>query len=137
LECVNDRADDFNGASLVELLQWRAALQPHAPAYTFLGDANQEECVLTYAQLDRQARARAGLVASLGVGRECVLLVYPQGLDYIAAFFGCLYNGSIAIPIPPPHPVQLKRTLPRFQAVVNDAKPTVVLTLSRIRSKIG
>src|SRR5205085_2064005 len=35
------------------------------------------------------------------------------------------------------HPVQLKRTLPRFQAVVNDAKPTVVLTLSRIRSKIG
>lgn len=127
----------FKGASLVELLQWRASIQPHAPAYIFLGDTNQEEGVLTYAQLDRQARALAGLLNSFGVGRERVLLVYPQGLDYIAAFFGCLYNGSIAIPIPPPHPVQLKRTLPRFQAVVNDAEPVVALTVSRIQSKIG
>ena len=31
-----------------------------------------------------------------------VLLLYPSGLDFIAAFMGCLYGGAIAVPAYPP-----------------------------------
>jgi acyl-CoA synthetase (AMP-forming)/AMP-acid ligase II len=33
-----------------------------------------------------------------------VSLLYPPGIDYIAAFFGCLYAGVIVVPACPPEP---------------------------------
>ena len=33
-----------------------------------------------------------------------VLLLVPPGLDYVAAFFGCLYAGAVAVPAYPPNP---------------------------------
>ena len=59
---------------------------------------------------------------------ERALLIYPPGLDYIAAFFGCLYAGVIAVPAYPPNPAQLKRTLPRLGMIAHDARPSVALT---------
>lgn len=46
-------------ATLVELLRQRAEAQPDKMAYTFLQDGEIEEASLTYAELDRQARAIA------------------------------------------------------------------------------
>jgi len=60
------------------------------------------------------------------------LLLYPPGLEFIAAFCGCLYAGVIAIPAPPPDAARLKRTLPRLQAIAKDAQASLVLTTSRI-----
>jgi len=59
--------------------------------------------------LDEKARAIAAYLQSqLSVG-DRVLLVYPQGLESIAAFFGCLYAGVVAIPAPAPEAARLKR----------------------------
>jgi acyl-CoA synthetase (AMP-forming)/AMP-acid ligase II len=63
---------------------------------------------------------------------ERALLLYPPGLEYIAAFFGCLYGGAVAVPAYPPDLVRPERTLPRFRAIAHDAQPAVALTTSAI-----
>src|SRR6476619_4138148 len=121
-------------ATLVDLLRWRAAHQPDRHAYTFLQDGEAEAVDLTYRELDRRARAIGALLQSLGVAGERALLLYPPGLDYIAAFFGCLYAGVVAVPAYPPNPARLERTLPRLRAIALDAQTCVALTTSPIMS---
>ena len=41
-----------------------------------------------------------------------VALIYPPGLDLVAAFYGCLYVGVVPVTIRPPHPQNLQTTLP-------------------------
>ena len=103
--------------TLVDLLRDRASQHPNRTAYTFLEDGEREVSSLTYRQLDEKVRAIAAhLQAQLTIG-DRVLLVYPQGLEAIAALFGCLYAGMIAIPAPAPETSRLKRTLPRLEAI--------------------
>jgi len=58
------------------------------------------------------------------------LLMYEAGLDYIAALAGCLYAGVVAVPVFPPDPLRVARTLPRLEAIVNDAQASVLLGTS-------
>jgi acyl-CoA synthetase (AMP-forming)/AMP-acid ligase II/acyl carrier protein len=122
----------FHSATLVELLRWRALHQPHIVGYTFLTDGERQESTLTYGELDRQARAVANLLAKLKASGERALLVYPPGLEFMAGFFGCLYAGVVAVPVYPPDPSRLNRTLPRLQAIAADAGAKIVLTTSSI-----
>ena len=123
-------------STLVEVLRWRARHQPEERGYTYLLDGEAEADHLTYAELDCQARSIGALLQSYGARGERALLLYPTGLEFIAAFFGCLYAGVTAVPLPPPHPAQPQRTLPRLRAIANDAQPTIVLTISSILSKV-
>jgi acyl-CoA synthetase (AMP-forming)/AMP-acid ligase II len=123
-------------SSLVELLRWRAFQQPEQRVYTYLTDGETEGPHLTYEALDRQARAIGALLQSYQASGQRALLLYPAGLEFIAAFFGCLYAGVIAVPLPPPNMAQPQRTLPRLRNIVNDAQPTLVLTTSSILSKV-
>lgn len=120
-------------SSLVELLRWRALHQADQLAYTFLLDGETKEAAFTYEELDRRARAIGAWLQSIGMNGERVLLLYPAGLEYIAAFFGCLYAGAIAVPTYPP---QLNRSLLRLQTIVADAQAKVAMTTAPILSKI-
>ncbi|MGB8510245.1 MAG: AMP-binding protein, partial [Pyrinomonadaceae bacterium] len=124
-------------STLVDLLRWRAEHQPHRLGYTFLSNGEDEEVSFTYAELDRQARIIGGLLQSRVKPGERVLLLYPSGLKFIAAFFGCLYSGVIAVPVYPPDPARLDLTLLRFQSIVNNARPAAALTTSAILSKFS
>ena len=53
------------------------------------------------------------------------MLLYPAGLEFIAAFFGCLYAGVVAVPVYPP---RRNRSLIRIQAIADDAEAKVALT---------
>jgi acyl-CoA synthetase (AMP-forming)/AMP-acid ligase II len=119
-------------STLVELLRGRAQQQPQERAYTFLIDGEKEGPQLTYAELDCQARAIGAKLQQHRAQGERALLLYPPGLEFITAFYGCLYAGVIAIPAPPPDAARLKRTLPRLQAIAKDAQTSLVLTTSRI-----
>ncbi len=119
--------------TLVDLLRRRAAQQPDARGYTFLADGEQDEVSLTYQELDRQARSIAAMIRSAGASGEPVLLVFPSGLEFIAAFFGCLYSGSIAVAAYPPRP---NRAMDRFAVIARDSGAQVVLTLEGIRSRL-
>jgi acyl-CoA synthetase (AMP-forming)/AMP-acid ligase II len=122
--------------TIIELLRDRASQQKDGHAYTFLIDGKTESQPLTYGELDRQAKAIGALLQQYQAKGERALLLYPQGLEVIAAFCGCLYAGVIAIPVPPPESGRLKRTLPRLRAIVKDAQATFALTTAGILSLI-
>lgn len=123
----------FEPASIVELLRWRAERQADQVLYTYLVDGKREEVSLTFGELDLRARAIAAWLQRAGVAGERVLLLFPPGLEYIAAFFGCLYNKAVAVPAYPPRP---NRSLDRLQAILYNARPAIALTTNTIMSQI-
>ncbi|GAB5522533.1 MAG: fatty acyl-AMP ligase [Roseivirga sp.] len=117
----------FSPTSLVDILQWRSVNQPERLAFRFLKDGEGEEELLSYRELDERAKSVAALLqASVNRG-DRALLLFPAGFDFISAYFGCLYAGVIAIPIPPPHPARLQKTMQPTLNIVADAAPTVAL----------
>ncbi|MHC4829303.1 MAG: AMP-binding protein, partial [Planctomycetota bacterium] len=120
--------------SLVELLRARAAEPSAAPAYRLVERGDDVRERLTYAQLHARARAIAARLRETCRAGDRVLLLYPPGLAYIEAFFGCLYAGVIGVPAYPPDPTNLDRTLPRLLSVVGDAGPSAILTLSLFKA---
>ena len=111
--------------TLVDLLRQRAAYRPHDRAFTFLVDGEHEELNITYAELDRKARAVGAWLMDRGMTGKRALLLYPSGLDFIAAFMGCLYGGAIAVPAYPP---RKNRSVERIEAIAADAAASVALT---------
>ena len=120
-------------ATIDALLRWRGRQHPDKLLYTFLANGEVEEAVLTYRGLDRQARTAGALLQKLDARGERALLLYPPSLDFIAAFFGCLYAGVVAVPAYPP---RNQRHLPRIQSILSDSQARLVLTTSSLKSKI-
>ncbi len=112
-------------SNLVELLRYRALHQPNQTAFTFLENEEGLESTLTYQQLDAKARAIAVYLQNILTPGDRVLLLYPPGLDYIAAFFGCLYAELIAIPLYSP---RNNRYMLRIQAIMEDSQAQIALT---------
>jgi acyl-CoA synthetase (AMP-forming)/AMP-acid ligase II len=124
----------INVKNLVELLRGLAYQDPDYSVYTYLVDGESEEVSLTHHELDLRARAIGARLQDLGATSERVLLLFPPGIDYITAFFGCLYAGAVAVPTYPPDPMRLERTMPRFMSIVNDAQPSFSLTTGPVLS---
>ncbi|HEV2764701.1 MAG TPA: AMP-binding protein, partial [Pyrinomonadaceae bacterium] len=124
--------DEFG--TLVDLLRGRAQYQPARPVYTFLNDGEAEEAQLTYAELDRRARAFSVVLRQTITEGARVLLLYPPGLEYITAFFGCLYAGAVAVPAYPP---RRNRSLLRLESIFADADANVALTTDEILARIA
>jgi acyl-CoA synthetase (AMP-forming)/AMP-acid ligase II len=120
--------------TLVDLLRARAEEKPDFRQYTFLVDGDDAEVSFTCAELDERARAIATWLQAVGNPGDRAVLLFPPGLDYIAAFFGCLYAGVVAVPAYPPDPFRLERSLPRLATILADAQPRFLLTTSEIRS---
>lgn len=112
--------------SFVAVLRDRARRQPERKAYSYLHNGDREQGHLTYGDLDRHARAIASELLGLGAKGSRALLLYPPGLEFIKTFFGCLYAGVVAIPVP-----LVRRSLPRLQALAEDAEASFALTDSR------
>ncbi|MEL4894157.1 fatty acyl-AMP ligase [Crocosphaera sp. Alani8] len=119
--------------NLVEILRYRAINQPKKKAYTFLKDGEKELISLTYEELDIQSKNIAKRMLVLGTSGERALLLYPPGIEFITAFFGCLYAGIIPIPLYPP---KRNQNLLRLQSVISDAGAKISLTTQNILDNI-
>ncbi|WP_313930037.1 non-ribosomal peptide synthetase [Trichocoleus sp. FACHB-262] len=119
--------------TMVELLRERASQQANQRAFTFLADGETESDWLTYADFDQRSRAIAAQLQALNLQGERALLLYPPGLDYLTAFFGCLYAGVVAVPAYPPRNA---RNTPRILSMVQDAEAAIALTTSSLVDKI-
>ncbi len=117
-----------NCCTLIDLLENRAVHNPALPLFTFLEDGEREQGSVSAATLAMQARSIAVWLEQLGLSDKRILLIFPQGLEFIASFFGCIYASSIAVPAPMPDPTRVARTLPRLQGILADATPAAVLT---------
>ncbi|WP_165497796.1 non-ribosomal peptide synthetase/type I polyketide synthase [Pseudoduganella albidiflava] len=127
--------DDFAPRDLVDLLRQQAARLPDFPVLTYLRDGEEAAATATFAQLDREARAIAqALIASTQPG-DRVMLLYLPGMEFTSAYFGCLYAGRIAVPLPPPRPARLQQTLEKLLAIGASAAPRAVLTTRLLADK--
>ena len=118
-----------------ELLADRANTFPHEQAFTFLGEGpGDADSSITYGELDRRARIIGAQLGDAEVQNRPILLLYPPGLDFIAAIFGSFYAGAIAVPTYPPDSVNLNRTMPRLRAIACDSGATAALTTTAIQS---
>lgn len=123
----------FGPHDLVELVRYRAQVQPNDSAFVYLANGIDEEIHLSNRELDRQARIIGAWLQSRKMYGERILLLYPPGLEFITAFFGCLYAGSIAVPIYPP---RRNRSMLRIQSIADSAKAKVALATSGVLKRV-
>ncbi|MEM7552816.1 MAG: AMP-binding protein, partial [Cyanobacteria bacterium P01_A01_bin.84] len=116
---------------LLYILSHRAQSQPENSAYIFLQNGEIESASLTYGELEARAKAIASCLQSYK--GERALLLYAPGLEFISAFFGCLYAGAIAVPVYPP---KRNQKLSRLLSIVDDAQPLLALTTTSILDDI-
>ena len=112
-------------SSLVELLTKRAASQPDARAYVFLSDRGTEEAAISFRQLHDAANACATRLSAVARPGERALLVFPPGLEFIVAFFGCLIARIIAVPMMMPRRQSARDS---SAAIIANCEPVVALT---------
>ncbi len=115
----------MNGfVSLLDLIRQRAAEFPNQIAYQFVTSHGTYDS-LTYAQLDHRATAVAAVLRQSSCQGERAVVLLPPGLDYLVAFFGCLYAGVIAVPVYPP---SRNRHSQRLFNIIDDAKVNFFIT---------
>ena len=125
-----------NYDSFVELISDRAKHSSQISLFIGLENGELENGILTYASLDQKARAIASQLQFLELGGKAALLLYPSTdpLDFIVAFFACLYAGVIAVPVQLPSLRQEK--LEKLSSIINDCNAQLVLTLSKVHKSI-
>lgn len=112
--------------TIVSYLRKHAESTPNQLAFTYIED-NGDKTEITFSELYRDARELAYELVELFGCREgdVVVLLYPQGMQYVKAFLGCLYAGLVAVPLYPP--TQQQHTL-RALNVASDCGARLALT---------
>lgn len=110
--------------NLIELLATQAQRRGDSPAFVFLKNGEHVEDSITYRRLYQAARAAGAILRERCAERERAALLYPSGIDYIVAFFGCLCANLIAVPLHAPRPGHSDA---RIAAVIADCGAAVVL----------
>ncbi len=95
-------------------------------------EGTREVEATTYGEFDRRGRSIAVCLRSQFRLHDRLLLLYPPTVEYVTAFFGCLYAGMVAVPAYPPSP----RTVGRLAAVLRDSSPAGVLAPSTIAALV-
>jgi len=122
--------------SIPELLKHRAEQQANDLAYTFLDydvDPAGFADTVTWSELHERVQAVAVRLLQCGSPGDRAAILAPQGLDYIVAFFGAMYAGFIAVPLPVPAPGGLDE---RVVGALRDSAPTVLLTSSAVAAAV-
>lgn len=114
--------------SIVDILQKQVYDTPNKTAYKYLINGEEEQS-FTYFELDLQARKIAKTLRVQNVKQnDRALMIYPPGLDFIAAFLGCLYAGVIAVPAVPPN-----KHIHRLLSIVQDCNPSIILSKEKTK----
>jgi len=120
--------------TLPAVLRAHSVLRSHADAFRFLDSQGHERNRLDYAGLDRRASEIGRQLQAMGLRGERVLLLFPAGLDFIAALLGCFYAGVTAVPVPLPVTTQ-ERALARAVSLARDAEPAGILSISTLATR--
>ncbi|HYG65651.1 MAG TPA: AMP-binding protein, partial [Thermoanaerobaculia bacterium] len=119
--------------SFVDVVRERSGRLGERRVFTFLADGEEPAEHLTYSGLDLRARAVGAELQRRGAAGDRVLLLFPPGLDFVAAFLGCLYAGAVAVPAYPPSP---GRGTGRLRGLLQDARPRLALTVSAALDRV-
>lgn len=126
------RPDSVASMSFGAALAYRAEEMPEERAFTLIEHGEDDQTV-NFRELHQQAQDVAALLLEKVPADGRALLLFPPGLDYVRALYGCFQAGIVAVSAPPPQPNRLHRTLPRLEAIAADAEISAVLTIDFIR----
>lgn len=114
--------------SVVTVIRRHAREAPDKDAVVLVADPDRPDRTISwsYRVLDEQARAVAVWLGQRYEPGSRILLLYPLGLGFVAAFLGCLYSGMIAVPAPLPGRYRHHRR--RVRTIAMDAEVSVILT---------
>ncbi len=112
--------------SLANIGAYYAKEKGSSTAFTFLSDGVKETNQLDFATLDQQARSIASTLAMNFKAGERVLLLYLPGLEFMAAFLGCLYAKIVAVPAYIPQ--NRKKDWLKLSAIIQTADVSALLT---------
>jgi acyl-CoA synthetase (AMP-forming)/AMP-acid ligase II/acyl carrier protein len=115
--------------SLANQLKWRAIHLPDRLALCYLADGENETQRLTYRELDADANRIAAKLQTLNLKNKYALMLYSSGLEFVKAFFGCLYAGVIAVPTYVP---KSKNILQKIESIQLDCGAKIILTTQEI-----
>jgi natural product biosynthesis luciferase-like monooxygenase protein len=110
--------------TIIDLLRSRAESDAERVVYGFFDSESGVRETLTFGELHRKAVAVAAKLQSESAAGERALVIFSSGLECIVAFWGCLYSGIIAVPVPP---FRLKGRDPRIRSIAEDAGVTLIL----------
>jgi len=110
---------------IIERLQEVAKQKPNDVLFRYIEDEKNEPITLTYAQVDYEARKIASHLLTLCKRGDRALMLYPAGLEFVTAFYGCLYAGLVAVPAYPPRKNQ---KITRLKSIIEDADAAIVMT---------
>ena len=119
--------------NLLSILDQRVSQTPEKLAYIFLKDRENQEQTITYQQLSQISKRIAARLQTLIPSGARALLLYPQGLEFITAFLGCLSAGIVAVPAYPP---KRNQKMSRLIAIIEDCQPQIILTTSSLLENI-
>lgn len=114
--------------SLIDVVRDRAAETPDDLALAFLGNGEEIESSWTWRDLEARSAAIAERLVPHAQPGDRALLLLPPGLEFVAAFLGCLRAGVIAVPAPVPHGRRATSSLARLDTIARDAAPAVVIS---------
>ncbi|VDK42538.1 unnamed protein product [Anisakis simplex] len=123
--------NDFQSC-LIDVLRQRAHTSPDHVLFTQMNARGAEVLSVTCLQLLRRAERIGALLLDKGhlnVG-DHVALIFPPGIDLIAAFYGCQSAGLVPVCIRPPHANNLQTTLPTVRMIVDVSKAVALLSTS-------
>jgi len=117
--------------NFVERLRYWAVALPDTVAYRYL-NGDDESDSLTFSELDLQARAMAAKLVAMGFAGQRAVMLYPPGLDFIRAFFGCHYAGVVPVPAYPP---RRNRNMGRINSISKNCEASLALTVESVTQK--
>jgi acyl-CoA synthetase (AMP-forming)/AMP-acid ligase II len=121
---------DFS--SLVAVLEHRVATQADERALVFLTDRGDEEATLMFRELHDAANAVARRLTAVAKPGDRALLVFPPGLEFVVAFFGCLIARIIAVPMMVP---RRQSSRDSSASIMANCKPAVLLTSASLAAR--
>ena len=112
----------------------RSQFEAHADtrSFTYLNESGRhlDPEVISFGELDRDAREVATWLSSRPESERPVLLLFEPGIDFWRAFLGCLYAGVVAVPTPLPLD---ERSMKRVAGILRDADSSLALTTEKLR----
>ena len=114
--------------TLLDILEQAAEMYP-TRGFHYLSSDLTVSYSLSYNKLHSQARAVASEIQKRGTSEgQRALLSYDPGLDFIVAFWGCLFAGVLPVPAPAVREARKERTMGRVLRLARDCQPTLVLS---------
>ncbi len=111
--------------TIIEKLQHLAHEKPDDIVYRYIEDEKTAPITLTFSEVDAAARKIASDLLEKCQPGDRALMLYPAGLEFVTAFYGCLYAGLVAVPAYPPRKNQ---KLTRLKSIIADADAAIVMT---------